>query len=782
MPSIGTLTAYVTADNTGLLRGARQSTMAVRSMTASMQRQTAIASAAFTRLGTVMTIGITAPLVLAGAKMVKLASDAEETANKFNVVFRNVRQESNKMATVLARDYGLSGLKSRQLLSDTGDLLTGFGFTGKSALDLSGKVNKLAVDLASFTNYSGGAEGASQALTKALLGERESVKQLGIAILEEDVKKRVAIMRGRGLTFETERQAKAYATLEIAMEQSKNAIGDFARSQNSVANQARIMKARLEDVAIRLGTAFLPIVNKSIGRVIKMLDVFMSLSPEIQTTVIHIAGLAAAVGPGFLILGKLLGVVNLLLGAIGGLATVVGVFLTPMGLLIAAVAAAIGIVLKLVGPVEVLAIVWEYTERVIRTAAENFKAYFDYMIAQARRLGIVSKVADIIGKAWIGLQTVFHLVLSGIGTLVSKLTGGLGKLTKALMVGMSVLGIEYPKGMADFAAALDGLTVKFKKFGDTQAALAVDSTKDWDNAWNSFAEGITGALEYAQTQSADKAAKIRSSIASIREEIAKLGGAVAVPGGGAFGGSTPQAGPTAEGPAKDPKIAKLEEWGLAERTRLEESALLWQKWLITQQETANNWGAMMAQTWVNMADGMATSFANMIVYGENLRDSLSSLFQSLSAAIIEQLAKQALMQLVFAKKMSIIRKADTADTIANEEVKVIAHGAGSAPHPWLIPAFVAMGLLAFSKALGGKGGKGSGGGGGVPSMNTSPSLSTGAESGGSGPTNITIVLEGGTRVMTPEERMAEAVTAVDNALQASGGSLGKTDVVVKDKY
>ena len=96
--------------------------------------------------------------------------------------------------------------------------------------------HSLAADLASFTNYSGGAEGASNALTKALLGERESVKALGIVIREEDVQNRLAAAGKDKLTGAAMLQAKAEATLAIAMEQSKNAIGDYARTSDSASN------------------------------------------------------------------------------------------------------------------------------------------------------------------------------------------------------------------------------------------------------------------------------------------------------------------------------------------------------------------------------------------------------------------------------------------------------------------------------------------------------------------------------------------------------------------
>ena len=197
--------------------------------------------------GLALSAFVTLPVVLAARALKNAASDAEETRSKFATVFKTLGPVAEAAADKLAKGFGLAGTKARELLGDTGDLLTGFGFSEKSALSLSKQVNELAVDLASFTNFEGGAEGASKALTKALLGERESVKSLGIAILDKEVKAKVALLRAQGQRFETERQAKAQATLVIAIEQSKNAIGDFARTQHQLANLERLTASRIPD-------------------------------------------------------------------------------------------------------------------------------------------------------------------------------------------------------------------------------------------------------------------------------------------------------------------------------------------------------------------------------------------------------------------------------------------------------------------------------------------------------------------------------------------------------
>lgn len=198
----------------------------------------------------------------------KAASDAEEIEGKFKVVFGGISEEATDAAATIAKEFDLANSTVNKLLGDTGDILTGLGFDQKTALDLSTQVGTLALDLASFTNFAGGAEGASAALTKALLGEAESAKALGIVIRQDtkeykDMIKQIMEAEGVGLV-----QAKALAALTIATEQSKNAIGDYARTQDSAANTQR----RLEESTKSLKEAYGVSINEALTPLRSMLS------------------------------------------------------------------------------------------------------------------------------------------------------------------------------------------------------------------------------------------------------------------------------------------------------------------------------------------------------------------------------------------------------------------------------------------------------------------------------------------------------------------------------
>jgi len=303
-------------------------------------------SAKFKAMGTKMAIagGI---IVGAFGLMIKKASDAQEITAKFGTVFQDVFPRASKAAKDLANNYGLSTVAAKDMIGATGDLLTGLGMQSDVALTLSEKTQQLAVDLASFTNFSGGASGASEALTKAMLGERESVKSLGIVITEEMVKEQLLKEGKDKLTGQARLQAKAEATLTIAVSQSKNAIGDYARTSDSLANVTRTLKAKTDDLIVSLGTTLIPIATdlaiKVKGVVEKVSDWIKEhpkLTSIIAKAVLGLGALMTVLGP---IVMLLPGIVT----ALPAIAIGIHALLGPLGAVTAAAIAAYKIISKL---------------------------------------------------------------------------------------------------------------------------------------------------------------------------------------------------------------------------------------------------------------------------------------------------------------------------------------------------------------------------------------------------------------------------------------------------
>lgn len=315
--SVGFLTIMFGANLKGFDRAMKKAQRSIGKFGTSMQRT-----------GETLTRNITLPVLGLGAAAIKMASDFEETDAKFKTVFSSIQFEAEQTARTFEKSFGLSSKAAKQMLGDTGDLLVGFGFTEEEALKLSKQVNELSVDLASFTNFSGGAEGASRALTKALLGERESIKSLGIAITEADLKK---FAEEQGLVFkELDRVAKATLTYQLAVKQSQKAIGDFARTSGSFANQTRVLTANFTNLGVEIGTMLLPVAQKILAWAKGFVENIRNMNPELKITIANFTLLAAAIGPLLTISGSLIKTFSRLFSRSGmivmGLAAIVAGF------------------------------------------------------------------------------------------------------------------------------------------------------------------------------------------------------------------------------------------------------------------------------------------------------------------------------------------------------------------------------------------------------------------------------------------------------------------------
>lgn len=211
-------------------------------------------SSALTKVGGVLAAYFAADKIVDfGKESVKAFSDLQEETQKFGVVFSGLGKQSEAVVKELQESYGQSELSARKMLASTGDLLSGFGFGREEALKMAEQVAKLGSDLASFSNYAGGAEGAAEALTKAMLGETEQAKMLGIAIKTDTPEYKALVDGIKAANNVTDIQAKAMAALQIAYSQSGNAIGDFKRNMDSIANQGRIFENSMIDLKTSVG-------------------------------------------------------------------------------------------------------------------------------------------------------------------------------------------------------------------------------------------------------------------------------------------------------------------------------------------------------------------------------------------------------------------------------------------------------------------------------------------------------------------------------------------------
>lgn len=311
-----TLSAKITGDSSGFNKAIQSAEKTASSFEKKMESISSRAKSIgdkISGIGTSLTVGVTAPLAIAGKSMVDAASDFDENLNKISVAFGDNADEVKAWADTATQSFGLSMNQALEATSLFGDMATSMGISQGEAASMSTSLAGLAGDLASFKNI--GIDQAMTALNGVFTGETESLKQLGIVMTETNLEEFAA---KTGQVYSEMSQAeKVQLRYNYVMAMSKNAIGDYARTSDGTANSMRTFQASVENLAITLGQNLLPIVTPIIQKATEMVNAFAAADPELQQLVLKIAGIAAAAGPALLVIGKMVSVFGSVSGAIG---------------------------------------------------------------------------------------------------------------------------------------------------------------------------------------------------------------------------------------------------------------------------------------------------------------------------------------------------------------------------------------------------------------------------------------------------------------------------------
>lgn len=223
-------------------------------------------------------------------------SDMEEARNRFSVTFENTIDKANASMETLRSEFGLSRSAAYGMLASTGDLLTGFGMTSESALDLSEKAARLGMDLYSYTNYAGGATGATQAITAAMLGETERMKGLGVVIRQDSDSFKKMVKEQMQTKGVTESVAKAFAVYTEIVNQSKNAIGDWNRPGETFAQVLQAQGQLLNEFKTNVGETLQTPVKAFMKNINSLLEGFNNLDKSTQKFIVTVGGALAVWG------------------------------------------------------------------------------------------------------------------------------------------------------------------------------------------------------------------------------------------------------------------------------------------------------------------------------------------------------------------------------------------------------------------------------------------------------------------------------------------------------
>ena len=259
-------------------------------------------------IGAGLTVGVLLPIAAVGIAAVKMASDAEEAANKFNVVMGpaadHVRAELQKLTETIP----LTRSQMEGMTAGIQDMLVPMGVARAEAANMSLQMVGLAGDLGSFNDV--GTDQVLMAMQSALAGSSEPMRRFGVDTREAALK---AIALKAGLLSagqEMNQTARAQAVLLAIQKDSTDAMGDAARTVESMANLMKFLGRDVLQLGISLGQVLIPAVRPLLVHLKEWVEWLKQLDPQTQKWIVLLGGVAAAAGPVLVVMGLLVTTVS----------------------------------------------------------------------------------------------------------------------------------------------------------------------------------------------------------------------------------------------------------------------------------------------------------------------------------------------------------------------------------------------------------------------------------------------------------------------------------------
>lgn len=186
---------------------------------------------------------------------IEVGSNVTEVQNVVDTAFKDLSGQADQWASNAMANFGLSELSAKKYMGVFDQMSNAMGITGQAALDMAEDVTGLTGDVASFYNLS--TDEAYTKLKSIWTGETETLKDLGVVMTQTNLDQ-YALNNGFGkTTAKMTEQEKVMLRYQYVTSALSNATGDFVKTQDSWANQTRILSLRFEQLKASLGKGFI---------------------------------------------------------------------------------------------------------------------------------------------------------------------------------------------------------------------------------------------------------------------------------------------------------------------------------------------------------------------------------------------------------------------------------------------------------------------------------------------------------------------------------------------
>ena len=232
------------------------SSQIVNQLTGASNKAAKQATTIFSGLGKKIAAGLSIAAVTKFTKdCIEVGSNVTEVQNVVDTAFKDLSWQADQWASNAMTNFGLSELSAKKYMGVFGQMSNAMGITGQAALDMAENVTGLTGDVASFYNL--GTDEAYTKLKSIWTGETETLKDLGVIMTQTNLDQ-YALNNGFGkTTAKMTEQEKVMLRYQYVTSALSNATGDFVKTQDSWANQTRILTLRFQQLKASLGKGFI---------------------------------------------------------------------------------------------------------------------------------------------------------------------------------------------------------------------------------------------------------------------------------------------------------------------------------------------------------------------------------------------------------------------------------------------------------------------------------------------------------------------------------------------
>ena len=232
-------------------------------------------------------IGIVAIAKL-GKEAIQTASDLQEVQNVVDTAFGDMAYKAEEFANTAVESFGMSELTAKQLSSTLLAMGKGMGQVGEDAVDMALTITGRLGDVQSFYNKT--AQEIETIGRAIYTGETDPLKDLGVVMTQTTLDTYTMSAGYDELYSHMDATNQLMVRQQYFLEQTGLAAGDFVKTQNSWANQTRILVEQSKQLLAIVGKGLINTLTPAIQGLNALLSTLVRAADSAYNAMARIFG------------------------------------------------------------------------------------------------------------------------------------------------------------------------------------------------------------------------------------------------------------------------------------------------------------------------------------------------------------------------------------------------------------------------------------------------------------------------------------------------------------